>query len=278
MGSFSEAVQKSLTREKRDRASAGSDYVRLNSEHATVIRILDKEPVQSWSHYVPKKHTAFPNANNGKGMSFICPGMNVCPICSWNKEQKNKEEKPKNLLNSRKIYTFNVLDRTVVVACASCGAEYYENKDGYPEDCSNPDCNASLVDTDPSPRNKVQIFQKGIRVTEQFIAFEAEFGDVVNYDIKLDTRGTGDQSATICIPKPPTPLDLAEVLGEDWKDKLFNINVDIIIIATHGHSGMEHILFGSTAEKVVRKAPCPVLTLREPIKGFTFKDEMKKQQ
>jgi nucleotide-binding universal stress UspA family protein len=55
-------------------------------------------------------------------------------------------------------------------------------------------------------------------------------------------------------------------------------NVDIIIIATHGHSGMEHILFGSTAEKVVRKAPCPVLTLREPIKGFTFKDEMKKQQ
>ncbi len=54
-------------------------------------------------------------------------------------------------------------------------------------------------------------------------------------------------------------------------------NVDIIIIATHGHSGVEHILFGSTAEKVVRKAPCPVLTLREPSKGFRFKDEMKKQ-
>lgn len=52
-------------------------------------------------------------------------------------------------------------------------------------------------------------------------------------------------------------------------------DVDIIIIATHGHSGVEHILFGSTAEKVVRKAPCPVLTLREPIKGFLFKKEMK---
>lgn len=47
-------------------------------------------------------------------------------------------------------------------------------------------------------------------------------------------------------------------------------DVDLIIIATHGHSGVEHILFGSTAEKVVRKAPCPVLTLREPIKGFQF--------
>jgi len=54
-------------------------------------------------------------------------------------------------------------------------------------------------------------------------------------------------------------------------------DVDIIIIATHGHSGVEHILFGSTAEKVVRKAPCPVLTLREPAKGFKFKEEMKKK-
>jgi nucleotide-binding universal stress UspA family protein len=53
-------------------------------------------------------------------------------------------------------------------------------------------------------------------------------------------------------------------------------NVDLIIIATHGRSGVEHILFGSTAEKVVRKAPCPVLTLREPFKGFDYKEGMKK--
>ncbi len=43
-------------------------------------------------------------------------------------------------------------------------------------------------------------------------------------------------------------------------------NVDLIIIASHGHTGMEHILFGSTAEKVVRKAPCPVLSIRDPLK------------
>jgi len=49
-----------------------------------------------------------------------------------------------------------------------------------------------------------------------------------------------------------------------------DIDADMIIIATHGHTGVEHLLFGSTAEKVVRKAPCPVLTLREPIKGFKF--------
>ncbi len=53
-------------------------------------------------------------------------------------------------------------------------------------------------------------------------------------------------------------------------------DVDLIIISTHGHTGVEHILFGSTAEKVVRKAPCPVLTLREPLKGFNFKAELQK--
>ena len=53
-------------------------------------------------------------------------------------------------------------------------------------------------------------------------------------------------------------------------------NIDLIIIATHGHSGVEHILFGSTAEKVVRKAPCPVLTLREPIKGYDYKEGIRK--
>ena len=56
------------------------------------------------------------------------------------------------------------------------------------------------------------------------------------------------------------------------------LDVDLIIIATHGRSGVEHILFGSTAEKVVRKAPCPVLTLREPIKGFNYKDGLKKEK
>ncbi|MDX9924461.1 MAG: universal stress protein [Ignavibacteriaceae bacterium] len=49
-------------------------------------------------------------------------------------------------------------------------------------------------------------------------------------------------------------------------------DIDMIIMATHGHTGVEHLLFGSTAEKVVRKAPCPVLTLREPIKGFSYKN------
>jgi nucleotide-binding universal stress UspA family protein len=41
-------------------------------------------------------------------------------------------------------------------------------------------------------------------------------------------------------------------------------NADLIVMATHGRGAISHILMGSTAEKVVRKAPCPVLTVKHP--------------
>ena len=37
---------------------------------------------------------------------------------------------------------------------------------------------------------------------------------------------------------------------------------DLIVVGTHGRTGLRHALLGSVAEKVVRKAPCPVLTVR----------------
>ncbi len=40
-------------------------------------------------------------------------------------------------------------------------------------------------------------------------------------------------------------------------------DVDLVIIATHGLTGWKHFCIGSTAEKVVRAAPCPVLVVRE---------------
>jgi nucleotide-binding universal stress UspA family protein len=42
--------------------------------------------------------------------------------------------------------------------------------------------------------------------------------------------------------------------------------VDLIVIATHGRTGLGRILFGSTAEAIVRHAPCPVLVVKPPIK------------
>jgi len=43
-----------------------------------------------------------------------------------------------------------------------------------------------------------------------------------------------------------------------------NKKIDIIVMGTYGRLGLDKLIFGSTAERVVRKAPCPVLTVRQP--------------
>ena len=47
-------------------------------------------------------------------------------------------------------------------------------------------------------------------------------------------------------------------------------DIDLIVIGTHGRSGVDHIIFGSTAEKVVRKAPCPVLSVKPAQREFVM--------
>ena len=46
--------------------------------------------------------------------------------------------------------------------------------------------------------------------------------------------------------------------------------VDLLVLGTHGRGPIAHMLLGSVAEKVVRKAPCPVLTVRHPEHEFVM--------
>jgi universal stress protein A len=46
---------------------------------------------------------------------------------------------------------------------------------------------------------------------------------------------------------------------------------DLVIMGTHGRTGLKHVLLGSVAERVVRHAPCPVLVVREPDKEGSLK-------
>lgn len=50
-----------------------------------------------------------------------------------------------------------------------------------------------------------------------------------------------------------------EIIG-----KAKEIDVSLIVVGTHGRTGLDHIIFGSTAERVVRSSPCPVLSIRLP--------------
>ena len=44
-----------------------------------------------------------------------------------------------------------------------------------------------------------------------------------------------------------------------------DLNIDLIIISTHGYSGLKHALYGSIAERVLQAAPCPVCTIRKDL-------------
>jgi universal stress protein A len=66
-------------------------------------------------------------------------------------------------------------------------------------------------------------------------------------------NGANSIASTIRIGHPPNEITKAA------KD----LDVDLIVIATHGYTSWRHLCIGSTAERVVRTAPCPVLVVRE---------------
>lgn len=70
-----------------------------------------------------------------------------------------------------------------------------------------------------------------------------------------------------------TPIKAEHVVrfGRAWQE-IIEIakeqKSDLIVVGTHGYTGLRHVLLGSVAEKVVRHAPCPVLTVRPDERDF----------
>jgi nucleotide-binding universal stress UspA family protein len=68
---------------------------------------------------------------------------------------------------------------------------------------------------------------------------------------KLDARVAADFVVTVATDAGAEVVRVAKEL-----------KADVIVMATHGRRGLSHLVLGSVAERVVRQAPCPVLTLR----------------
>ncbi len=69
--------------------------------------------------------------------------------------------------------------------------------------------------------------------------------------VQREAKGDGRITTVVRTGKPFHEISLAAGAGA----------VDLVVIATHGHTGVKRVLLGSTAERVVRHAPCPVLTV-----------------
>ena len=64
-------------------------------------------------------------------------------------------------------------------------------------------------------------------------------------------------------------LDVETVVREGYpataiEEEARTRHADLVVIGTKGHSGLKHLLLGSVAERVVQKAPCPVLAVKTP--------------
>jgi nucleotide-binding universal stress UspA family protein len=62
-----------------------------------------------------------------------------------------------------------------------------------------------------------------------------------------------------------TTAVVAGIPYEEILRKAEETGASLIVLGTHGRTGIDHLIFGSTAERVVRSAACPVLTIRLPV-------------
>ena len=61
------------------------------------------------------------------------------------------------------------------------------------------------------------------------------------------------------------------ISGRPWQgvvDHAKEAETDLIVVSTHGYTGLKHVLLGSVTEKIVRHAPCPVLVVRDEEHDF----------
>lgn len=90
-------------------------------------------------------------------------------------------------------------------------------------------------------------------------------------------REAGERLAAL-LPPPQRERyrgEIATVLGHPVVEILRYARekaVDLIVLGTHGRGPLGHMVIGSVAERVVRKAPCPVLTVRQPERDFVTPD------
>ena len=79
-----------------------------------------------------------------------------------------------------------------------------------------------------------------------------------------------DRNTLSVVTAVETGVNISEVIVKYAKEHA----IDLIVTGTHGRGAVKHFLMGSVAERVVRTAPCPVLTVREHERDFIAPDAM----
>jgi len=116
----------------------------------------------------------------------------------------------------------------------------------------------------------------GARLTLLYVIEPLTYVPELPYGIPLPPDPTAEMDSELQRIRQtmiPAEIGVDTVVCEDFAsegviDVAREVNADLIITTTHGRTGLSHLLMGSTAEKIVRKAPCPVLVLSERERDF----------
>jgi nucleotide-binding universal stress UspA family protein len=92
---------------------------------------------------------------------------------------------------------------------------------------------------------------------------------------RLEERLTVDDRSTL---DARAVLDTSDQPADAITTYAKQAEIDLIVMGTHGRNGISHLLVGSVAERVVRTASCPVLTVKHPEHEFVISDAAGPQQ
>src|SRR5439155_23986583 len=87
-------------------------------------------------------------------------------------------------------------------------------------------------------------------------------------ELVIDGDNSGPPTRPVVMTSHSPALTIAEYAKAN--------NIDLIVMGTHGRGGLAHVVMGSVAERVVRIAPCPVMTIRHPEHEFVLPDTLSK--
>jgi nucleotide-binding universal stress UspA family protein len=105
-------------------------------------------------------------------------------------------------------------------------------------------------------------------------AYAAVLPDL-QHDVEPQAR---ERLVELLVDNDPVPLPTEPVVvtagstAQAIVDYAASAGIDLIVVGTHGRSAVAHLLLGSIAERVVRTARCPVLTVRRPERDFVTPD------
>lgn len=102
-------------------------------------------------------------------------------------------------------------------------------------------------------------------LTAEQDALEADATETLNRLVTDDDRRT--LKIQTSVTRSATPGRAIVAYAEDHA-------IDLIVVGTHGRTGLSHFFLGSVAQYIVRSAPCPVLTVRHPEREFLRPDAL----